>query len=80
MILRDAVQGHYLAQLFSALFFVASLILACILLIYWLYAAACVLNTPDEQADAQELVPLHWDRRLWELFLHIVLPARWLVQ
>lgn len=80
MAFRDVVQGHVLAQLLAALFFVASLLVAMVLLGYWSYSAVYLLGAPIEQVEQLDLTPLRWDRKLWEFFLHLIFPARWLVQ
>ena len=80
MAFRDAVQGHVLAQLLSALFFVASLIVAFVLLSYWSYSAVYLLGASVEQADQLDLAPLRWDRKLWDFFVHLIFPVRWMLQ
>lgn len=80
MAFRDAVQGHVTAQLLGALFFVGSLLVAFVLLSYWTYSAVYLLGATSEQGDQLDLAPLRWDRRLWEFFVHLIFPVRWMLQ
>jgi hypothetical protein len=70
MFLREHVLGLALVQLVLALFFLASLVVAMGLFVYWSYCAVQILSGGEEISDRQ-LKLMRWDLRCREFLVSL---------